>query len=374
MKSLNRPYLPRLDFVRAGAAWWVVIYHGVQLLPTGGTSVTLWSQSPNPVLAVASQGWLALSVFLMVSGYSLGLGLRGHAINWKGYLTARWLRVAPLYLFLLFLGLVASSAASISSVFAAFTLLPIPGAFSPAPWLGTAWSVRLEFALYFLLPALVYLLAQKSRRFAVIGGMLFLAIVIGLLFRSHADAADILYWNIPGRIVEFSLGFGLAYLGIGGKATKPRISFGIVAVVGLAAIAIVLNQLGGFPALGGLTRIIVLVVTAGLCMLLLLWCQGTAVRTPRAITWVGKSLGTWSYSTYLWHPTIIAFIASPVVFLLVQRGASTSVALVCGLLVLVGATAVISWLSFQFVERPFLALRPRYVREEPATPADQPAK
>ena len=36
MESQNRNYLPRLDYVRGAAAWWIVGYHGIQLIQTGG--------------------------------------------------------------------------------------------------------------------------------------------------------------------------------------------------------------------------------------------------------------------------------------------------------------------------------------------------
>ena len=108
MQSDNRRYIPLLDVLRAGAALWVVLYHVViHLVPAGEASRTL-DGADNPVTIVLSQGWLAVSLFVMLSGYSLSLGLTKGEIIWGAYLKARWLRVAPLYLVILMIGLLAT--------------------------------------------------------------------------------------------------------------------------------------------------------------------------------------------------------------------------------------------------------------------------
>src|SRR3954465_13831262 len=109
MQSNNRRYIPLLDVLRAGAALWVVLYHAVtRLVPVGQPSRTLVG-SGNPVMVVLSQGWLAVSLFVVLSGSWLSLGLTKGDIDWVSYLKARWLRVAPLYLVMLFLGLMTAA-------------------------------------------------------------------------------------------------------------------------------------------------------------------------------------------------------------------------------------------------------------------------
>src|SRR5688572_3079504 len=86
MQSDNRRYIPLLDVLRAGAALWVVLYHVVtRLVPTGDAPRHLVG-SDNPLMVVLSQGWLAVSLFVMLSGYSLSLGLTKGDIDWVAYL------------------------------------------------------------------------------------------------------------------------------------------------------------------------------------------------------------------------------------------------------------------------------------------------
>lgn len=139
------------------------MHHATGYFPLAAAVPTFWPGSRNPFLVLASQGWLAVGLFLMISGFSLGRGLNGRDITWRGYLGARWLRVAPLYLVLLFLGTLAVGVTPPASAFAAaLTMLPIPTAYSPGAWMGVTWSVRIEFLLYFTIPALVVLARTVS--------------------------------------------------------------------------------------------------------------------------------------------------------------------------------------------------------------------
>ena len=96
MQSTNRRYVPLLDVFRAAAAWWVLLFHTVIAFTPGTDGQNMWLGSDNPVIVFLSQGWLAVSIFVMLSGYSLSLGLRKGDILWGAFLKARWLRVAPL--------------------------------------------------------------------------------------------------------------------------------------------------------------------------------------------------------------------------------------------------------------------------------------
>ncbi len=208
--------------LRALAAWWVVMHHCFTMIPKSMLAETSWADSLNPLPVVFTAPWIPLTLFMVISGYSIGTGLAGHTIHWPGYLAARVLRVAPLYWFLLLLGIVtgARTIAQIlgveqdttRSLVQAILMLPTSTSYTPFPWLATAWSVRIEVVLYLFVPAMVWALhkMQPAAAAAVIVSSCLAVIGLGLLL--GADAYTVLYANVPGRLLEFACGLLLAFL------------------------------------------------------------------------------------------------------------------------------------------------------------------
>ena len=363
MQSDNRRYIPLLDVLRAGAALWVVLYHVViHLVPAGEASRTLVG-ADNPVTIVLSQGWLAVSLFVMLSGYSLSLGLTKGEIIWGAYLKARWLRVAPLYLVILMIGLLAtplSRRPSIDSFLAAMTMLPVPDAFLPRPWLSTAWSVKVELVLYLFIPVLVYA-ARRYKPLTTVAMCGALGLVLFLALHPTTSVVDILYWGIPGRLVEFTVGFALGYAGraIAVRLRKPAIGVG---VAGFLVMTFVANRAGGFSGMSGTTRIALYIATIALAGLLLAAIdQRPKASASRVVAGV-SAVGSWSYSTYLWHMIVIKLLMVPLLPAL-TRTFGVSGGLAVAMSITVAVVMVLSWASFNMIERPFLSLRPKYVRD-----------
>lgn len=368
MRSENRSYLPRLDYIRGAAAWLVVAHHTAAYFPLSGAVPNFWAGTTNPFLVVASQGWLGVGLFLMISGFSLGRGLSGKSVRWGGYLGARWLRIAPLYIFLLVLGTLAMQVTpSVQEFLAALTLLPIPGAYSPGAWMGVAWSIRIEFVLYFTLPALFFLARNVRMWKLAIMGPLFLIFIMALLIRNGVESDAILYWGVPGRLLEFSVGFFLGYFAVSARAWL-RTVLGLVALAGFGGMAVLLNRQGGFTEIGPELRFSAYVVGIILATCVLIWANDPRPWKWRPADAVFRSLGTWSYSTYMWHAIILTLIVVPSWEYMGSQGMDKSSALILGLALTFLVVTVVSWLSYNLVEAPFLALRPRYVHPENPAP------
>jgi peptidoglycan/LPS O-acetylase OafA/YrhL len=374
MQSTNRRYVPLLDVLRAAAAWWVVMYHTViAFQPPAGAKNNMWLGTDNPVLLVLSQGWLAVSVFVMLSGYSLSLGLRKGEIMWGAYLRARWLRVAPLYLVVLVLGTLAlgrTSPPTPGSFFTAVTMLPVPGAHEPGPWLDTAWSVKIELVLYLFIPALVYA-ARRYKPLPTIAMSAIIGSVVFLALQQTSNTLDILYSSLPGRMVEFAVGFFLGYAGHVLPARLRRAGL-VVGVLGFVAVAVVANRSGGFRGLPPATRLALYVAVIVLGALLLLAVDHRPKASSSRLVAAASAVGSWSYSTYLWHMVVLHLFVVPRLFqdtsLLGDRGS-----LLAGMAFMVVAVLALSWASFNLIERPFLSLRPTYIRrdaEEQPAPAE----
>lgn len=339
------------------------MHHASAYFPLAGAVPFMWAGSRNPFSILASQGWLAVGLFLIISGYSLGRGLQGKEISWRGYLGARWLRVAPLYLTLLVLGTLAVGVTPPpAEYFAALTLLPIPGAYSPGAWMGVTWSVRIEVLLYLTIPALVMLAKTLTiKRIASMGVALVFTMFL-LLKLNGASSENILYWGAPGRLLEFSVGFFLGYFGYPLTLLAKGRFFGGIAAVGYVLTALVLNRLGGFNEIAGGIRFLVYILGLMFACMMLAWASDP--RPPRIgrIDSVGRALGSWSYSTYMWHVVIITLVIVPLWTRLGAFGWNTTLVLGMGIAAFIALTAFVSWLSFSMIEAPFLALRPRYLR------------
>jgi peptidoglycan/LPS O-acetylase OafA/YrhL len=372
MQSTNRRYVPLLDVLRAVAAWWVVLYHTVIHFTPGVGGKNFFVGSDNPVLVVLSQGWLAVTVFVMLSGYSLSLGLRKGQIRWGAYFAARWLRVAPLYLVVLTLGMIALSKVdrpTPESFFTAATMLPVPGAYTPNPWLDTAWSVKVELVLYLFIPAFVYA-AKKYKLLPTLGMTGALAAIVLLAMQQTSTTQDLLYYSIPGRLIEFGIGFAIGYAGrvVPAQLRRVALAGGVVGFVVLSAVA---NRAGGFPDLMPGVRLAIYVVAIGLSALLLLAVDHRPKPSNSRLVKAASAVGSWSYSTYLWHMVVLKLFVVPLLF--VEETALGRVgALLAGMAIMVAVVLVLSWASFNLIERPFLSMRPNYVRDEAPTERSAP--
>lgn len=364
MRSENRSYLPRLDYLRGFAAWLVVFHHAAAYFPLSGPVPNFWAGAMNPFLVVASQGWLGVGLFLMISGFSLGRGLNGKSVSWGGYLGARWLRIAPLYLVMLILGTIGMGATPAPAEFlAALTLLPVPGAYSPGAWAGVTWSIRIEFILYFALPAFYFLARNVKMWKLAIMGPLFLGFVMILLVRNGAESDAILYWGVPGRLLEFAVGFFLGYFAVSARR-QLRTVLGLVSLVGFLGLALLINRRGGFLEIGPELRFSAYLAAICLAACALIWANDAAPWRWRPADICFRSIGTWSYSTYMWHAVILTLVVVPFWEFLGSQSVDKTTALSLGLAATMILVALMSWLSFSLVEAPFLALRPRYIRQE----------
>lgn len=376
MRSGNRRYLPRLDMLRAIAAWLVLFHHCFTLIPASMLGDTSWAGSLNPIPVVMTAPWIPLTLFMVISGYSIGTGLAGRRIRWTGFLAARVLRVAPLYWTLLLIGIVvgAPTVAEIlgvqrnipRSLVQALLMMPVSTAYTPFPWLVTAWTVRIEVVLYLLVPAMIFVLLWTRPAVAVtaILGSCVAIIVTGLGL--GADAFTVLYANVPGRLLEFSTGLLLAWLHGREVSRVNARRCGVVGGLLMVGMAYVSNHNGGHLGMPGDLRGLLYVGGIIAALLLVLWANSDHDHGTRLPARALVHLGRWSYSTYLWHFTVIALIAIPLSARMTRAWSlSTWPHLAIGTAITAALTVPLSYLSYRWIELPFLRLRPHYVVATP---------
>ncbi|MEV7972676.1 acyltransferase [Cellulomonas sp. NPDC089187] len=372
MKSDNRPYLFPVDHLRAFAVVLVLVYHSIQLIsqaadPATGWQPDRWLHTDNPVLALLLEGHTGVALFLVLSGFIFTTGTLDKDVAYWPFLRNRLLRVYPLYLTVLLVGAASTDAPFDLGTFLR-ALLPIAN-FGPVGiggvWGAMFWAVGVELQFYVIFPLLLRLL-QRSGPTALLRLIAALAVLRSLAWAVSPDQVDLTeltYFSLVGRLDQFLLGMLAGWWYLRGPRTRSAVLAlvgGVVAVFGLALVA---NHETVFLSTSwwrvfwvdveGLTWAAVIV---GAVVLF----RSRRGRVSTALAAVGER----SYSAYLLHFVIITIVAAHEGWW-VRVGGPVATALATGVLVVLPAVLLLSWLTYAAIERPFLAMRGQYVRPRP---------
>ncbi len=350
--------LAELDAVRGLAALAIVVYHF------------------KP--AWLPRGWMAVDLFLVLSGYLItGIVLRhgGEPGFLQRFYPRRWLRIAPAYFLLLGVLVVGSP------------ILPRPVDWSNLPWqagfvqnvpmlwggpaanfhpyLGHAWTLAVEEQFYLIWPALVVLVGRGRRATAAMA-----AVVIVLSVAARASGLS--WWTTPARCDALALGGLLAALRpVAGRSGRPlRIGLGLTTGSAIAAL-IAIGATAGFPGHGpppwpGLTLLAVGLLWFGLVGLVVAGAGARATALFRR-PWLRRA-GVVAYGLYLYHYPILLLGDD------LARAAGLRGRPFWRETLMVAASLAAASLSWRLVERPLLRLKGRLAYREalPAT-AEVPA-
>jgi peptidoglycan/LPS O-acetylase OafA/YrhL len=373
MNSPNASYIAAVDHLRAIAAFLVILHHGH--LHIGGRlvyetpNVPYRADAVTPLDALIVDGHTGVSLFMVLSGFIFTHIALGRGVRFLPFMANRVLRIYPLMLFLFVLawfmrpqfvdwtGLVAV-------LLIPFNLQqPVDLWFVPSvhPFTALFWTIAVEFKFYLLFPAILLVVNRYGARGVV--AMLAGAIVLRtLLVLGGANAHDVAYFSIFGRIDQFLLGAGaaLAYRRV------PRGRGGAICAVSFAAVAILIyayNQAGSQPAQG--TWKILWPTVEGLAWAaFIVGYLDFAGRVDRWLAGALAFMGKVSFSVYLVHLIAISAVlrSGPV-----ELGLGPTLdALAYTLGFVLPATLAVSWVTFHAIEQPFLRLRVRYLRDDPA--------
>ncbi|WP_338241844.1 acyltransferase family protein [Aurantiacibacter hainanensis] len=299
------PHLAALTGLRGLAAWWVVFYHA-------RLSLTQWM--PEAGIAVAAQGYLAVDLFFMLSGFVMWLnygarlrseGLAGAPAFWW----RRFARIWPLHAAIL--GAVALFALTLLATgrdTANYPLAELPlhllllqnwGLTAELTWNHPAWSISTELAAYLLFPLAVLAMRwEEMRPLALVAGVVVLALALHGVFTlagAQSLGDQITRLGLVRCIVQFGIGMLLANLwhawqGRGGMA---------LGCAGMSAAAFAAVVIFDGPG----TLLIPLAFAAMLTALALDRGPVARLLSSRPLVWLGDA----SYATYLVHfPLLVA--------------------------------------------------------------------
>lgn len=371
MKSDNRKFVPEIDELRALAALIVIFYHGQQLIGAylthdrGFDPARDWIYSDNPFLTLIVEGHTAVGLFIVMSGYILSMGAIGKQIDYGRFVIARILRIYPVYL--LFLAAAMFTSGDSISVFFS-SLLPLPLAHTmivSSPFSSMFWAVLVEFQCYLLFPFIIRFSNAAGTRYLF--WLIFVMIILRAIavFGMDANARDLSYWTVMGRLDQFLVGMILARIAVNGGGNQYWRNLLFPAVAALALLVIwLLNQAGGWPS-ASRWKFLWPDIEA-LIWALFIWSYISFAQTFR---FAGKRLlqlfGLVSYPVYLAHIAIITLTINNDL-ILTLTGNPHHDALLTTLIVVIPLSAGIGTLLHHVIEKPFLSFRPKYVMQTTA--------
>ncbi len=339
MTRLNKTdYRPDIDGLRAIAVLSVVLHHiDPSLLPGG---------------------FIGVDIFFVISGYLISAHIskevRDKTFTIKRFYKRRINRIMPalvtVLIATLLVGAVLLSPSDLIRLAksAGFSILGVSNIFfwqeygnyfsrnsGEAPLLHT-WSLGVEEQFYVIWPFIIILLLKLNRRFIV--GLLTLLTIAAIAVSEIAISmvASASYYLLPTRFFELMIGGCLALI-VAHRRPGSRIYAKLCYGLGFLLIGrslFVLNKASFFPGINALWPC--------LGAALIIWAgnnayKRSAILTNRPMVFIGLI----SYSLYLWHWPIIAYLH----YLAIPISPLIGMAVVTSSLLL-------AWLSWKFVEVP----------------------
>lgn len=358
----NGLYYPELDSLRFIAFLFVLVHHGpfVRTIP-------LWH-------TLSQYGWMGVDLFLCLSAFLFARLLyveyhdKGN-INIGYFYLRRALRIWPLYFFFFAAMLMLSiqqdgwTSAMLNRSIGMLTftdnIFTSVFGYNHLIWFSDhLWTISYEEQFYLIIPWVLRKLYQMKKPavgFILVGVMLFGMLIRAAFIYNQVDHPDI--WVLP--ITHFESIFGGLILGLGLLDNVLRkIPGWVTLLVGGAALyqvtvlpnvfEIQWKLMLTYPLIGiGMTLILAATMQGNLWLL-------SSLFKNKLIGYLGKiSYGLYVYHVgCLWLATQITEAIVPSERLLVYPITVLSLALII--------TVIVSMLSYQFLERPFLRLKARF--------------
>ena len=381
-RSKNIQYLGGLDDIRGFAALLILLYHGGQLIGhplQWGTPYdpAHWLQASNPLASLIIEGHTAVGLFLFVSGFVFSFGAYGREVAFGGFMRNRFLRIYPLFLFMLFLAsVVYSTQFSLLPLVQTLLMLPeYPGAFAAGDIGGMFWSIGVEWKCYLLFPFLHRVTARKGLGYLLAFIGLINLMRIGAVYLGAGSAPWTTYFTLAGRLDQFCVGmlFGYRFAAGGLRWTKRATPLAMVLAL---LMLFVYHRAGGWPAqhLWKTAWPAIEAAAWGLLVVGYVQLPDAWTRMLRPLRW----LGIISYSVYLVHLPILRAIAArkesswPVN----MKDAALLSAVANTLIFVLPIVVAIATVTYFVIEKPAMELRRSYSRRDPRADdgEDKPAE
>lgn len=354
MKSSSGAHFIALDHVRALAAFMVFAWHFTHA--ESGYPVPFNYVPALFPFSLLDEGHTGVALFMTLSGYLFAKLLDGKSINYAAFYWNRILRLLPLLtVVMLIVGV--SNFGTLEGIWT-YAKFVAQGAIYPTLPNG-GWSITAEFHYYVLLPLFLWMLRKsKLLPFAII----LVAIAVRIrIYEQVGEVQSLAYWTIVGRIDQFALGMLLFQFR---NHFARRHAVAIATIVGFMLFYWWFDFMGGFyqnPFYPSSSRLwIVFPTIEGLAYAVgIAWYDSSfSLATTGVSAFIGR-IGEYSYSIYLLH-FFVVFRAARFVNERVMDISNYYVACLWAVVFFLLMMPA-GYLSFRFIEGPFLKLRKRYI-------------
>jgi peptidoglycan/LPS O-acetylase OafA/YrhL len=348
VRSKNISYDPRLDHLRALAAFSVLLFHAklaiVERAPIDPFSIPL-----------IDQGHIGVALFMVISGFIFGRIGDGGAIDIPKFYLSRGLRIFPLLIIVVLVAWYAHDERAVS-----LSWLVMPLGTGPAAEASAMWSVGLELQFYLIFPVLYPALTKAGSR----AYLTLFALLLAIRTFVYLDAGTVhhfAFFSIFGALDAFL--FGFIANKIAQRYTAPNWLPLAVLAIFMAAIAVLFHghrffhvDYGGsnlYWTSSSALWIIWPTLQGAFCAALVASYMACKMPLPGSgvIAWLGEI----SYSIYAWQFLVI--------FALMNTMAPPLHWVTPYLFGLIAAAVTVSFaaLSYYVIERPFLERRVKYI-------------
>lgn len=327
--------------------------------------------APELIYKIAGHFTLAVQLFFALSAFSLAYTYIGKLGTWPeigSYAIRRYLRIAPLFYFVMCIVLALSvargHAPSLDVVLLNVSFL---FGFSPTRFgslVGSGWSIGVEMQFYVLFPILM-LCVRSAKSAAVFALVAFLGgyVLDQLVDWKTGDRYRL--FNIVANLANFAAGLWAFYVYkafIGDTAARriklSALMFGIAFLIWFSAFATSGFFSGGVSS-SYLWRYFVSAAFPFLILGVTLW------DWPAFNTIVTNNLGKWSYSIYLLHSHLLWEMLPFRARLDSIFPGSWWKQLTVSIMVVGGITIILSALTYRFIEQPAQQAGKFFARRKP---------
>ena len=361
MQSKNIQYIARLDHVRFLAASIVVLFHSFLSL----RMLTAVKEIP-----LIQQGHTGVQLFMVISGMILTLIAGDREIIISKFYLNRILRIYPLFIFIVTLGYFSTPDPRLTSVGIDYLMsfLPISNLYrlQYGNYGGHLWTISVELQFYLLFP--FFLAFKRKYGIRYIFGIFGLMIVLraAIQFGYNGTVHHLAFFSIFGNLEVFLAGMlaGDFYRTLSEKWTWWHRSWVLPTYfIGINAVIYVLFKHRPFfhvdfygvssngvshSAYWILWPTIQAVMWAGFVVVYLK--SELTIPFSKFIATIGK----YSYSIYIWHIFVLYGLISH--FSWVPSYAF-------GFVMVLPISILLSVASYHLIERPFLEMRVKYLKE-----------
>ena len=378
MRSSNLEYSEKLDHLRLAACLMVLVFHVTHPFYTWFSGLDSYKPLPNPLSVFIIDGHTGVALFLVLSGFLFARICRKGTFNVKNFYLNRFLRIYPLYIFILLVAIYFGKPGEAMWPFIYAMLMQANTV--NVDGLQHLWTIAVELQFYLLFPLLLWLYRCRHGLSLLVLCMFFVILTMATMYTSTGEFFSLAYGNIWGRVNQCIAGMiaGFTLERYQDRLRHPAV-FPLM-LFGYSLVLMLFHSQGGTVSGSHHPMWIFFPTVEGMCWSAIIAAYlSTNWSLPAGLSKVLAYGGTLSYSLYVWHLFVVLTMYRFAVPLLktprkditwFSNLQSIAIAhpfettMLFTFLVVFPITLFVSIITYHCIEMPFFNLRRRYIFQE----------